>query len=177
VMTLLMEQQTRVPPPSLSQHELCRLEQRIQECLVLVQDLAVPDALGHLDLNPDNIITSPDRCSFLDWAEAYVGNPFFSFLNLLEHFRRTVATDLVAERTLIRAYAEQWERVVSPVAIHEGLRLSSLLAIFAYATGINAWKAQDRLREPTTSGYLRSLTRRMTREANQLSDRGCLCLR
>jgi len=176
VMVHVMRRQTKALPAILSQEELHRLEERIQECLALLQDVGIPDALGHLDLNPGNIITSPDRCAFLDWAEGYVGNPFLSFQYLLEHFRRTVAADSAAESRLISAYAGQWETMASRVAIDEGLRLSRLLAVFAYAAGTNAWRDRKRLEDPLTAGHLRSLTRRMTREANQLSDRRSLCL-
>ena len=176
VMAQLVRRQTKAPPAIISQEELHGLEERIQDCLALLQELGIPDALGHLDLNPGNIIVSPDRCAFLDWAEAYVGNPFFSFQYLLEHFRRTVAADSAAESRLISAYVERWESVASFVAIDEGLHLSRLLAVFAYAAGTNAWRDQERLKDRTTAGYLRSLTRRMTREANQLSDRRSLCL-
>ena len=54
----------------------------------LSTDLVIPDALGHLDLNPGNVIVSEGQCVFLDWAEAFVGHPFFSFQYLVEHFRR-----------------------------------------------------------------------------------------
>jgi hypothetical protein len=176
VMAQLMRSQTKVPPAILSQEELHRLEAGIQRCLALLRDLEIPDALGHLDLNPGNIITSPRGCAFLDWAEAYGGNPFFSFQYLLEHFRRAMAADSAAESRLTCAYAEQWQTMASRVAIDEGLRLSRLLAVFAYAAGTNVWRDQERLKDPTTAGHLRSLTRRMIREANQLSDRRSLCL-
>jgi hypothetical protein len=71
VMAQLMRSQTKVPPAILSQEELHRLEAGIQRCLALLRDLEIPDALGHLDLTPGNIITSPRGCAFLDWAEAY----------------------------------------------------------------------------------------------------------
>ena len=61
-------------------------------------------------------------------------------------------------------------------AIAEALALAPLLAAFAYAVGSNTWEDKERLHEPTTAGYLRSLTRRMNREANELADRRSLCL-
>ena len=50
------------------------------------------------------------------------------------------------------------------------------LAAFAYATGNEAWKDPERLRDPNTAGYLRSLTRRMSSEANAMSSRWSPCL-
>ena len=140
-----------------------------------LEALGIPETLGHLDLNPGNIIVSPSRCTFLDWAEAYVGNPFFSLEYLREHLRRTSGTDSAVETNLVESYCAQWEQVVPTAAVAEGLTLAPLLAVFAYVAGSNAWEDAERL-QPATAGYLRSLTRRMSREANELADRRSLCL-
>jgi hypothetical protein len=54
--------------------------------------------------------------------------------------------------------------------------LAPLLAAFAYAVGAGAWMQPERLRDPKTAGYLRSLVRRMNREANELGERRSSCL-
>ena len=174
-MAQLMKRQTKVPPAALGREELLLLGDRIQNALDALEALGIPETLGHLDLNPGNIIVSPSRCAFLDWAEAYVGNPFFSLQYLLEHLRRTIGTDSPVEARLIESYCEQWEWVVSPASIAEALALAPLLAAFAYAAGSNAWQDTERLEESATAGYLRSLTRRMHREANGLADRRMVC--
>ena len=174
-MAQLMERQTKVPPATLGRDELFRLGDRIQTTLDALEALGIPETLGHLDLNPGNIIVSPSRCTFLDWAEAYVGNPFLSLEYLREHLRRTSGTDSSVETNLVEAYCAQWEHVVPTAAVAEGLTLAPLLAVFAYAAGSNAWEDTERL-QPATAGYLRSLTRRMSREANELADRRSLCL-
>ena len=176
VMTQLMEQQAKVSPPILGQKELLLLGDRLQTALEGLRVLEVPDALGHLDLNPANIIVSTKQCTLLDWAEAYVGNPFFSLQYLLEHFRRATSTEAVAEARLTAAYVVPWEQVIPRTAITEAMASVPLLAAFAYATGNEAWKDPERLRDPNTAGYLRSLTRRMNREANAVSSRWSPCL-
>ena len=176
IMTQLMERQPKVLPAALGRKELLLLGDRIQSALDALEALGIPETLGHLDLNPGNIIVSPSRCVFLDWVEAYVGNPFFSFEYLLEHLRRTLGMASAVEARLIESYCAQWEQVVSHAAVAEGLALAPLLAAFAYAAGSNAWKDRERLEDPATAGYLRSLTRRMNREANELTDRRPLCL-
>ena len=173
----LMGQQSKVPPPALGREELLLLGDRIQDALDVLRDLAVPDALGHLDLNPGNIIVSQTQCALLDWAEAYVGSPFFSFQYLLQHFRRTISAGAEAEARLIAAYVEPWQQVVSRSVIAEALALAPLLAVFAYAAGNDAWADQERLADPSTAGDLRSLTRRMNCEATELNDRSSPCLR
>jgi hypothetical protein len=174
-MAQLMERQTKVPPATLDHDELLLLGDRIHSALDALEALGIPETLGHLDFNPGNIIVSPSRCTFLDWAEAYVGNPFFSLEYLREHLRRKNGTDSAAETKLVEAYCAQWEHVVPPGAVAEGLELAPLLAVFAYAAGSNAWEDTERS-QPATAEYLRSLTRRMSREASELADRRSLCL-
>lgn len=170
-----MKQQVKVPPPVLAQQELESLAENIMEALSLLEQLGIPDALGHLDLNPGNIVVSPPECVFLDWAEAYVGHPFFSFHYLLEHFRRSLAVDVGLEAELTASYAEHWRALVSPNYVLEALSLASILSVFTYAAGNDAWTDQQRQGDPKVAGYLRSLTRRMNHEFHRFSDRKSTC--
>lgn len=176
VMAELMQKQAKVPPPILGKEKLSLLEERLQDALSLVGDLGIPNTLGHLDLNPGNLIVSGSRCLFLDWAEAYVGHPFFAFQYLLEHLRRTGGADSVSEEGLIAAYLTPWKQVLSQDCVSEVIALAPLLAVFAYAAGAGAWMQPVRLSDPKVAGYLRSLVRRMNQEANALSDRRSSCL-
>lgn len=172
----LMELQPKVPPAVLTQSELLFVGAQIQEALPSLGNFGIPDTLGHLDLNPGNIIVSPSGSTFVDWAEAYVGNPFFSFGYLLEHFSRMVGRDPTLEAQLIAAYAKPWRALLSGHAIVHALSVAPLLAAFAYAAGSDGWSDQEKLRNPNVAAYLRSLTRRMKREADQLIDRRAPCL-
>lgn len=172
----LMEEQPKVPPPTLSRHELGLLKLRIQDSLALLEDLGIPNTLGHLDLNPWNIIVSVNRCVFLDWAEAYVGAPFFSFEYLLQHFRREVGADAVRESELVNAHEAPWRQSLPDDLTSEALALTPLAAVFAYAAGTSAWKNEEILRDPKTRAYYRSLARRMNREAIQFIERRSPCL-
>ncbi|MGD1082108.1 MAG: phosphotransferase [Candidatus Sulfotelmatobacter sp.] len=171
----LMEKQTKVPPPVLSGTEIMLLGEQIEEALSLSADLGIPDALGHLDLNPGNVIVSDGQCVFLDWAEAYLGDPLLSFQYLIEHLRHMAGRDATAEAGLASAYAEEWQSLVSPETLQQTLALTPMLAVFAYAAATDAWSDQARLQDPKVAGYLRSLTRRMHREASRLRDRSALC--
>jgi hypothetical protein len=122
------------------------------------------------------MIVSPNGCRFLDWAEAYVGHPFFSFEYLLEHFRRAVGKDPDYEEELTVAYTEPWRAFLSPHDIARALHLAPMLAVFAYAAGCDMWTTDQKLSKTTTAGHLRSLTRRMKREADRLADRRTTCL-
>jgi len=177
VIARLMREQTKIPPPVMSAEGLALLGERIREAVSTLKQLEIPDTLGHLDLNPGNIILSAqDRCVFLDWAEAYVGHPFYSFEYLLEHFRRLAGHDLVAEKTLTAAYLGPWMEMASRNLLMEAMALAPLVAAFAYGAGPDAWRRPERFRDPKIAGYLRSLVRRMDREANQLCERSTSCL-
>ncbi len=176
VMARLMERQTKVPPPILDRKDLSALADSLQSALDATEAIGIPETIGHLDLNPGNIIASEDRCALLDWAEAYVGNPLCSLEYLLEHARHTFGPDSALATKLNAAYCAQWDGVVSPAVIADALAFAPLLAVFAYAAGNSVWKEAERLEEPATAGYLRSLARRMHREANELADRRVLCL-
>jgi Ser/Thr protein kinase RdoA (MazF antagonist) len=132
--------------------------------------------VGHLDLNPWNVIVSAGGAVFLDWAEAYVGPPFFSFEYLLQHFRREIGANAVLESELVNAYKAPWRQLLSDDLTSEALALTALAAVFAYAAGTNAWKDEEKLRDPKTRAYFRSLARRMKREAIQFIEQRSACL-
>lgn len=176
VVAELMRQQPNAPPPVLSEMELDLLAERVQDAISRLRELGIPDTLGHLDLNPGNIIVSPKECVFLDWAEAYVGHPFFSLQYLLEHFRRIVAKGPASEAELTASYLAPWEQIASAEFLNEAMALAPLLAVFAYAAGADVWRQPESLKDPKLAGYFRALARRMDREANQLSNRRVPCL-
>jgi hypothetical protein len=174
-MAELMQQQRKIPPPVLTEREVLLLGEQIEDALCQFEDLGIPAAIGHLDLNPGNIVVSSNACRFLDWAEAYVGNSFLSFEHLLAHHNRIVGADSALEAQLTAAYIEPWKRLYSADHLTKALKLAPLLGVYAYAAGSGAWRDQDRLQIPGTAGYLRSLTRRMNREASRLFDRRAQC--
>jgi len=174
VVELLMERQTKVPPPVLDRGDLLALAESLESAVDAIEATGIPDTLGHLDLNPGNIIISNHRCAFLDWAEAYVGNPLFSLEYLLQHARRAFGQCSDVRSRMIDAYCSQWDGLISQAAMANALAFVPLLAVFAYAAGNDTWR-QPQERQQPTAGYLRSLARRMHREAKELADRRTLC--
>jgi hypothetical protein len=161
----LMQQQPKTPPSTLDRKELLALGDRIGEAFDFLEALEIPETLGHLDLNPGNIVVSATKCVFLDWAEAYVGNPFLTFQYLIEHFRRTHPGDSSRESQVLESYAAPWSRILSRDAIHAGLTVAPLLAVFSYMCGTGLLGDGERLKQADFAGYLRGLARRMDREA------------
>lgn len=172
----LMERQTKTPPPILSRQQLATLGTRIQDSLIFLNELGIPNALGHLDLNPGNILVSTDRCVFLDWTEAYVGHPFLTFEYVLEHFRRVSGGNRTLESRLVRSYITPWKQLIPSSVIDEAMALAPLLAVFAYAAGSETWRDQHTLPNPKAASYLRSLARRMMQEATDFFARRSPCL-
>lgn len=171
----LMDEQPTVPPAILSREELSLLRLLVDDALTQLADLRIPNTLGNLDLNPGNILVSGDRCIFLDWAEIYVGHPFFSLEYLLAHFGRGADSNSYDRSRMVDAYTTPWRKWVSNDRITEALAVTPLAAVFTYAVGIDAWKHDVRLRDPKIAGYIRSLARRMNREAIELERRSsCL---
>ena len=170
VMGEVMERQTNMPPARLSREQLRILSARVQEAVSLLDKAAIPETLGHMDFNPGNIVCSPSGSVFLDWAEGFVGHPFLTFEYLLEHFRRTFGRIASCEMRLVARYLSPWRELVSDRDIHRSLEVIPLVAVFACAAGNDRWTTQQKLEEPRTAGYLRSLTRRMEREALRLPE-------
>ncbi len=135
--------------------------------LNLLHDLHFPQTLGHIDFNPGNILISPARSVFLDWAEACVTNPLVTFEYLYEHARRAHIHDAAATERITATYLRPWRALLSSDDLARGNIVSPLVAVFVYAVAGRAWCSPDTLHKPRRSGYLRSLTRRMYREAMQ----------
>lgn len=168
-MSRLMQLQPRVPPPILSDSELLFLGEQLREALSLLSQLDIPCTLGHLDPNPGNIFVSPDRCTFLDWAEGYYGVPFFSFQYLFEHFRRTSLFTPETAQSVCFSYWQRWTALVRPAVIKRARLFNPLLAIFAHVVSNKLWTSSlaggsdDR-----SCAYFRSLARLMKKQADEV---------
>jgi Phosphotransferase enzyme family len=172
----LMAVQTKRPPAALTDPELELLSGELKEACSVLQDIGLPDTLGHVDFNPGNILISPDGCVFLDWAEGCVTHPLITFEYLREHSRRHHTHNGAVTETITAAYLEPWEASFSRTDLARGLPASALVAVLAYAVGGRTWLSPEPLQNPAVAGYLRSLTRRMYREATQIRQRSEPCL-
>jgi hypothetical protein len=172
----LMAGQQKQTPARLTDPELALLADYLKQACLLLAGLGFPDALGHLDLNPGNIVVSPRRSVFLDWAGGCVTSPFLSFEYLREHFQRACSKDTHAMGALAAAYRRPWQRLFSSNVLKKAMQLSPLVAVFTYAVGNYAWRTTGSPLHPPVAGYLRSLARRMRREAVQIEERSEACL-
>jgi hypothetical protein len=177
VASQLMDQQPKTPPPILSRDELRTLKTHIKATLHELAELDIPDSLGHLDLNPGNVVCSADGCIFLDWAEGYVGPPFFAVEYLRAHLLRIRSANTNLSVQVLKTYEARWRRILPPRTVAAAMDLAPLLAVFAYAAGSESWRKPALLQEANVAAYLRSLTRRIHGEMQKLQDRRQLCRR
>jgi Ser/Thr protein kinase RdoA (MazF antagonist) len=175
-MAELMASQTKPTPPPLAPSDIAALAEEVRKALQELGENGIPNLLGHLDCNPDNVLISPEHCVFLDWAEGCVGHPFFTFQYLLEHWRRFHGTGACVESAILSAYRTPWQSFVSSQQIDAAFQLTPLLAAFAYAATTHELRRQTAVRCPQAAASLRGLTRRMKREADMLQQRRLTCV-
>lgn len=177
VMARLMAKQTTVSPPPLTADALHTLAAQLKQACIFLAEFNVPDTLGHMDLNPGNVIGSPTGCVFLDWAEAYVGHPFYTFEYLREHLSRNHPNKTAWQSQVTSCYLDPWISFASADEATRALEITPLVAVLAYALSNNTWQETERLENPRIAAYFRSLTRRMQREAQIWDERRqrCLC--
>ncbi len=169
VMVELMREQHTFSPMPLDKGEVLALAFPIKEAIRALAELQFPDALGHLDINPGNILSSAEQCVFLDWADAYVGPPILTF-EYLRACARQACNNSALDLELVKAYSEKWSAYVAPQKLLKAYRLSPLVAVFAYASGTGLWRNLAQIHECRVAGYLRSLTRRIEKEARILTE-------
>jgi hypothetical protein len=172
----VMERQTKAVPAQLARKDLDHLSARIQDSLRCLEDTGGLRTLGPLDINPGNMVCSASGTVFLDWAEAFVGHPFLAYEFFLEQFRRAFGQHHPAEAGLLKRYITPWRSVFSESHLCRALNLTPLVAVFAYAVGLDAWRVRGPNGDSSTLAYLRSLTRRMECETHRSAERSLPCL-
>jgi len=166
-----MAQQKKRDPAPMTCCQLDEVRRDLEQALAEIAQVGTPQCLGHLDFNPGNVVVARQgSCTFLDWAEAYVGYPFATFEYLLQHFRRTALVDLRWEQRLREAYWGRWAKVLSDDQVQCVQRFTPLLAVFLYAANLLAQYRSSE--ESRIAGYMRSLFRRMRREAALVGESG-----
>ncbi len=172
----LMVVQEKPAPAPLVASELAMLADVLKESFASLENFGLPNTLGHIDLNPGNILISQDRCVFLDWAEGCVTNPMLTFEYLREHMTRMGIEGPAAGERLAAAYLRPWASFYSPEELRRALALAPLLAVFTYAVANDSRRSMDAGQNPALAGYFRSLTRRIYREAIRVAERSDVCL-
>jgi hypothetical protein len=172
---LMTLQEGRIPR-ALTRSELGLIGSQLQEACSVLAATRLPDTLGHIDFNPGNILVSPERSVFLDWAEGSVTNPLITFEYFCEHLGQSVFGSPAAAQRVTAAYTRPWLSLFSQQDFKSALAVAPLVAVFACAVSKNDWRTSPAVLNPALAGYLRSLTRRMYREAAEMAKRSERCL-
>ena len=175
-MAEFMAAQEKRSPAPLANSELVSLGEGLKESCLLLQSFGLPDTIGHIDFNPGNILVSPDRCVFLDWAEGCVTNPVITFEYLRRHMERGGVEEPAADSRLSAAYLRPWAAFFSPDDLRRAVAAAPPVAVFVHAVAGDAWRTLDPVSNPALAGYFRSLTRRMYRDAVRAGERSELCI-
>jgi ADP-ribose pyrophosphatase YjhB (NUDIX family) len=171
-----MTAQEKKSPAPLLNSELASLGEGLKESCSLLQSFGLPDTLGHIDFNPGNILVSSERCVFLDWAEGCVTNPLITLEYLRRHMERGGVVEPAADARLCAAYLRPWTGLFSWDDLRQAMAAAPPVAVFVHAIAGDAWRTLDPVSNPGQAGYLRSLTRRMYRDAVRAAEGSALCL-
>lgn len=164
----LMRRQTKTQPAPLAPAEIRTMQQSVSGLLARWEELGIPDALGHLDLNPGNVLMSGNRCTFLDWAEAAVGPPFLTLQYFLEYVAQLFSRPGEVRQAIFAAHLEPWKAVVPEAELDVAIRLLPAIAVFAYTAAAIAGRDLPFLEQPKVAASVRSMGRRLHDELNAM---------
>jgi len=163
-----MERQESTRVPALNRDRILELGTILKRACLSMESLEIPDTLIHNDLNGGNILSYQNRCVFIDWSEAAVGNPFLACERLCQLNRKH--QDQV--RSVFRRF---WAERMEAGSIEHAFVLAPLLSIYAYLYGRGNWPRVAGT-SPQSDSYARSLARHMDLAAQNPELEELLCL-
>lgn len=171
-----MNVQTSTKASRLKRSRLQELKQMLDGVCDRMATLDIPETIVHGDLNPGNIVTGAGHCQFIDWAEAYVGNPLITLhhllmLNKVENLEvRSFLNSELKER-----YRKIWTAMCNPSSFDEGFQYMEFLATTSALYGRGDWLATATRNDPGRQAYCRTLARHMDRAAKHPAFLEALC--
>ena len=163
---------TRVPP--IESKRLCELGNLLEEACGCMETLGIPDTIIHNDMNAGNILFDGSRAVFTDWAEAYIGNPFFTFHHLREYAVQADVSQVWASK-MKTTYANHWGCLLSGSQIAHAVALCPPLAIASYLCGRDTSIRLPQRKDLRAQSYARSMARQMDRAAQAPEFLEALC--
>lgn len=161
-----MGMQTSTKAPKLTSRRLQELGRILGDGCRAMEELSIPNAVVHNDLNADNILVHSEGCVFIDWSEAAVSNPFIMF----EHMRLLVSSQSGTNSALLSAtemYRSRWLSYLDARTVDLGMAIAPLLAPFSYLYGRGDWLHSAHRQEPRRRSFARSLARYIDRAAQR----------
>jgi hypothetical protein len=157
-----MSLQTSTALLRLEKQRLLEIRAIFQDTCRRMEDLDLPDTILHGDMNYGNILTGCGHCQFIDWCEAYVGNPLITLQHLLL-FNRAENPKLRASMNcaLKDKYKDVWLAMCDRAALDDGFVYMPLLAVASSLYGRGDWFNTPERLDPRRQAYARNLTRHM----------------
>jgi thiamine kinase-like enzyme len=150
--------------PRFGAKRLREVEAILHDACFRLEELGIPYALVHNDINLGNILIGSEGCGFTDWASAGVSNPIVT----LEQLKMQLVQDKRTVPWISRiseAYRKRWREVILDDAIDQALALVPLIAIATHIWSRKEWVLSEQRHDPGVQSYLRSLMRHMSRAA------------
>jgi hypothetical protein len=167
----LMGHQPVTPPRRLTLADLRLTEKWVRVGCRELNGFGIPDTLGHSDLNPGNVLSGDDHPVFLDWTEGHVAHPLFSLEYLLALCCRMMPGDETMATAVRREYLSCWQSFGAGSGMARSFEFIPLLAPLAYALSCQERQDGTEFVRPEVGALLRSIARRMHREAQRLETR------
>jgi hypothetical protein len=158
--------QTSTKAPRIESGRLRELRSNFEDMCKHMEDLRLPDTVLHGDMNLGNILIANGRCVFIDWCEAYVGNPLVTFEHLL--LLNSIANPSLkasCEHRLREMYRRSMGKMCDPRAIDEGFARAPLIAAISATFGRGDWLRTPLRDDPRRQAYVRGIARHMDRAA------------
>lgn len=173
-----MRSQTTRKVHRIDKIRLQELKQIFERVCERMDVLGVPNSVVHGDMSLANILKGNGHCQFIDWCEAYVGNPLITLQHLLLLNQITnPGLKKFIDRQLMARYRSAISKACSEEAINEGLIYMPLVAAASALYGRGGWLTTSRREEPHRQAYARTLARHMERAAGSPTLQGALGLR
>jgi hypothetical protein len=162
----VMGLQTSSKIPRLEKQRLHEIRGIFEEVCHRAEVLDMPETIVHGDMNRGNILTGIGHCQFIDWSEAYLGNPLITLqhLLLLNKVENTEVRNFI-NRVLKYRYRDVWLARYDPKTLDEGFVYMSLLAIASSLYRRGDWLNSPLRNDARRQSYARTLARLMDRAA------------
>jgi hypothetical protein len=161
-----MSLQTSTKVPRVDKPRLQEIHGIFEDACRRMENLDLPNTIVHGDMNYGNIVTGLGHCQFIDWCEAYVGNPLITLQHLLL-LNRAENPDVRAfiNSVLKDRYRNVWLAMCDPAEIDDGFAYMPLLAVASTLYGRGDWLTTSQRDDPRRQAYARNLTRHMDHAA------------
>jgi hypothetical protein len=143
----------------------------IEDASFRLEEIGIPDALIHSDIDLSNILSGNRGCVFTDWAQAGIGNPIVTFEQLRVQFAQKKIHASWMPR-LNRIYQNFWREVLPDCHFDCAFTLAPLISIASYVCSRRDWLISER---PQSQSYARALARQMDRAAQAVQSNQSAC--